>query len=149
MGANGAGRPLESTHAGAAIGHIDRNPQSKNAPFGFCTNDNTELSCHVSGKTGICILSTSLLSKITQTLHQDESLMAQLEDLQVTSRVKEPSPFGSCSRPNQEQLPLSEPSSIGDCRTGTRHSTRRFNASDPLAITGVQDAVALRRCPSS
>jgi hypothetical protein len=39
-------------------------------------------------KQEICILSTSLLSKITQTLHQDESLMAQLEDLQVTSRVK-------------------------------------------------------------
>jgi (p)ppGpp synthase/HD superfamily hydrolase len=35
----------------------------------------------------------SLLSKITQTLHQDESLMAQLEDLQVTSRVKEPFSF--------------------------------------------------------
>lgn len=85
-------------------------------------------------------VSTSLLSKITQTLHQDESLMAQLEDLQVTSRVKEPFSFWKklLKTKSKQQLPSS------DSQTSSQHSTSFLMRSDPLAITGVQDAVALR-----
>jgi ppGpp synthetase/RelA/SpoT-type nucleotidyltranferase len=95
-------------------------------------------------------VSTSLLSKITQTLHQDESLMAQLEDLQVTSRVKEPFSFWKklLKTKSKQQLssnePSNEPSSDGQTSSQSQHSTSFLMRSDPLAITGVQDAVALR-----
>jgi ppGpp synthetase/RelA/SpoT-type nucleotidyltranferase len=89
-------------------------------------------------------VSTSLLSKITQTLHQDESLMAQLEDLQVTSRVKEPFSFWKklLKTKSKQQLSSRDDSSPKDQTSS--HSTSFLMRSDPLAITGVQDAVALR-----
>jgi ppGpp synthetase/RelA/SpoT-type nucleotidyltranferase len=94
-------------------------------------------------------VSTSLLSKITQTLHQDESLMAQLEDLQVTSRVKEPFSFWKklLKTKSKQQLSSSGDSSSSSPNSQTsssQHSTSFLMRSDPLAITGVQDAVALR-----
>jgi hypothetical protein len=95
-----AGRPLESQRC-AAIGQVSTEIRIEERAFDSVAQT-TISSCHVivSGKKRRYVfVSTSLLSKITQTLHQDESLMAQLEDLQVTSRVRSPS-WKSCSRPN-------------------------------------------------
>jgi ppGpp synthetase/RelA/SpoT-type nucleotidyltranferase len=89
-------------------------------------------------------VSTSLLSKITQTLHQDESLMAQLDDLQVTSRVKEPYSFWKKLLKTKHKAKQLSSDSQSENDSQIRSHSRSSLQSDPLAITVVQDAVALR-----
>lgn len=80
-------------------------------------------------------VSSYLLSKITDTLHQDESLMAQLEELQVTARVKEPFSFWK---------KLLKAKSAEGATDGTSRKTLPSSTSNALAMTEVQDGVALR-----
>lgn len=80
-------------------------------------------------------VSSYLLSRITETLHQDASLMEQLEDLQVSARVKEPFSFWKkLLKSKRNQLAGDNPKSLATPSSST----------DSLAMTEVHDGVALR-----
>lgn len=83
-------------------------------------------------------LSNHLLEHITRTLHNDEALMAQLEDLQVTSRVKEPFSFWKklLGRKLMELPGTSHPMPTSKIRSSGQSSS--------LSVTDVNDAIALR-----
>ena len=75
-------------------------------------------------------VSKFLATEISQMLYQDQSLMSQLADLQVTVRVKEPYSFWK---------------KLLRKRLAEREKTRSLSASDSkLSLLDVQDGVALR-----
>jgi GTP pyrophosphokinase len=75
-------------------------------------------------------VSSFLSSQVKKMLHEDESLMAQLEDVQLTSRVKEPYSFW--------KKPLKK-------RQEDQNGGHEFlTTSNEISVIDVQDGVALR-----
>jgi ppGpp synthetase/RelA/SpoT-type nucleotidyltranferase len=75
-------------------------------------------------------VSSFLSSQVKKMLHEDESLMAQLEDVELTSRVKEPYSFWKklLKKRQEDQSGLHE----------------FLTASNEISVIDVQDGVALR-----
>merc|ERR1711939_523721 len=76
-------------------------------------------------------VSTFLASQVTKMLHEDQSLMSQLEDLEINSRVKEPDSFWKKLLSKRKKQ-----STMGRriVLTPTNH----------ISVIDVQDGVALR-----
>jgi ppGpp synthetase/RelA/SpoT-type nucleotidyltranferase len=110
-------------------------------------------------------ISNYLLAQVSQTLRQDSFLMAHLQDLQVTARVKEPFSFWKKVVKKHVQK-LSSSSSVPSTskRRGRRHGDEQkmndssllplaaFSAKN-LSLAQVNDGIALRvilkaRCPN-
>lgn len=105
-------------------------------------------------------LNRFLLSSISSLLHEDDALMSQLEDLQITSRVKEPYSFWrkllKARKKKLDRLRSSSApkSSISTTKTTSTSAldrrtvpTRLLRPSLPtsdLSIANVQDGIALR-----
>ena len=84
-------------------------------------------------------VSNYLLSDITKTLHQDKSFMSQIEDLQITSRVKEPYSFWKKLLKNRTKLIAAN--NKGDLVASSADGSGSMGT---LSVTNVQDVVAFR-----
>lgn len=88
-------------------------------------------------------LSNYLQSDISETLRQDDALVYQIEDLQVTSRVKEPFSFWKKLLKKKTEYLLEPDTSSNSGSKGDALSAVR-SPSSSLTVADVQDGIALR-----